>query len=98
MPPAVSGNALTALSIDAAIARCSFVGAIVCSGGVRKGEGIVCGGKWSVQVGATPPLCWWNQPSLALDASRGVIVEMPLPEFQRGRTSDESGAAVEEVG
>jgi hypothetical protein len=47
----------------------------------------VCGG-WSVQVGATPPLCWWNQSSLALDASRRVIVEMPVPEFQRGHTSE----------
>ena len=46
------------------------------------------GGGWSVQVGATPPLCWWNQPSLALDASQRVILEMPLPEFQRGRTSE----------
>jgi hypothetical protein len=62
-------------------------GSIPVSVKARKGEGIV-GGGWSVQVGATPPLCWWNQPSLALDASQRVILEMPLPEFQRGRTSE----------
>jgi hypothetical protein len=73
--------------------RCRDRELFVCGGhsplGVSgtSGEGIVCGG-WSVQVGATPPLCWWNQPSLALDACRRVIVEMPVPEFQSGRTSE----------
>jgi hypothetical protein len=53
---------------------------------IRRGDCVR--GEWSVQVGATPPLCWWNQPSLALDAGQRVILEMPLPEFQSGRTSE----------
>ena len=36
---------------------------------IADGRGTLCRPwRWSVQVGATPPLCWWNQPSPALDA------------------------------
>jgi len=96
MPPAVSGKALTALSIAAAMSWCSLVGGMVVQGRAFSCEK---GGASRPMLprrvaGGTSRRLLWTREGVVRAGDPRVILGKLSPEFQSGQTVVDSITAI----